>query len=392
MFRSIARASGAAALMLVAGCGNGAPGAGGGKPGGAPPPPQVVLETPRRGAVANVVEFPGRVQAVRSAEVRARVSGIVERRLYTEGSDVRAGQQLYRIDPLPLRATLDAATAALRRAEASANNARQDVARFKPLVAEQAISAQEFDAANSRLAQGEADVRSAQAQVTSARLNLSYATVTAPISGRAGRSQVTEGALVSPSAATLLTTIDQLDPIYVNFSQSNAELLALRRAIDKGAIKVRGLERTRVTLTLEDGGRYEYAGRLNFLDLSVDPTTGGVSLRAQFPNPRRILLPGEFVRARVEAGVDMDAMTVPQRAVQLRPEGASVLMVGPGNKVVVRPITLGPLDGERWIVTGGLKPGERFIVDGVQKARPGTVVAAVMAGAAPAPASTVAAR
>ena len=373
-----------ALLALLGGCGGGTGSTAdkpGGGPGGAPPPPQVILDFVRAAATPNVLVFPGRVQAVRTAEVRARVTGIVEHRLYEEGSDVRAGQLLYRIDPLPLKATLAAATGALGRARAVALNAQQDVTRFRPLVAENAISRQEYDAAVARLAQAEADVRSAAAQGEQARLNLGYATVTAPIAGRAGRSLVTEGALASSTAATLLTTIDQLDPIYVNFSQSNAELLALRRRIDRGDLRSAGLAKTRVTLLLEDGTPYEYPGRLNFLDLSVDPTTGGVSLRAQFPNPRRLLLPGEFVRARMEAGITSDAITVPQSAVVLKPEGASVLMLGAGNKVVVRAVTLGPLIGDRWVVAGGLATGERIIVVGLQKARPGTVVAPVIAGA-----------
>ncbi len=367
-------------LLIAAACDRATPGSAPVGSAATSPPPQVILEAVQSAATPNILEFPGRVAAVRTAEVRARVTGIVERRLYREGSDVRAGQILYRIDPLPLKATFDAATGALGRARAIALNARQDVDRFRPLVAENAISRQEFDAAIAKLAQAEADVRSASAQGEQARLNLGYATVTAPIAGRAGRSQVTEGALASSTAATLLTTIDQLDPIYVNFSQSNAELLALRRAIDRGDVHTLGLAKTRVTLTLEDGKPYEFPGRLDFLDLSVDPATGGVSLRAQFPNPRRILLPGEFVRARVEAGVTSDAITVPQSAVVLKPEGASVLMLGPGNRVAPRQITLGPLVQNRWVVLSGLGAGEKIIVVGLQKARPGTVVAPVMAG------------
>ena len=367
-------------LALLAACGdNGADKAPSGGPA-APPPPQVILESVHAAATPNLLEFPGRVAAVRTAEVRARVTGIVERRLYREGSDVRAGEVLYRIDPLPLKATLDAASGAFRRAQAVSANARQDVNRFRTLVAASAISRQENDAALARLATAEADVASAKAQVDQARLNLGYATVTAPIAGRAGRSAVTEGALASATAATLMTTIDQLDPIYVNFSQSNAELLALRRQIDRGDVKAASLAKTRVTLLLEDGTRYDQSGRLDFLDLSVDPTTGGVSLRATFPNPRRLLLPGEFVRARVEAGITSDAITVPQSAVVLKPEGANVLMVDAANKVFARNITLGPLVEGRWVVRTGLAPGEKIVVVGLQKAKPGSVVAPVLAG------------
>ena len=365
-----------ATLLLVAACGGAE--SGGKGTDAAPPPPRVIVETVKTAPTPNILDFPGRVQAVRTAEVRARVTGIVERRLYTEGSDVRAGQALFRIDPLPLRAVFDAATGALARARAVAANARQDVDRFKPLLAEAAISRRENDAALAKLTQAEADVRSAAAQVEQARLNLSYASVTAPIAGRAGRAQVTEGALASATAATLMTTIDQLDPIYVNFSQSNAELLALRHAIDAGDVRAQGLAQTKVTLTLEDGRRYDQSGRLNFLDLSVDPTTGGVSLRAQFPNPKRLLLPGEFVRARVEAGVTSDAISVPQGAVTIKPEGASVMTIGAGDTAVARPVTLGQLVGGRWIVLAGLKAGERIVVEGLQKARPGAKVTPVM--------------
>lgn len=384
MARSVFRSLAFALAACVAACGQGgsdpAPkGSAADKP--AAPPREVILEPVRAAATPNIREFPGRVAAIRTAEVRARVTGIVERRLYREGSDVRQGQPLFQIDPLPLRATLDAATGALRRAQATAANARQDVDRFRPLVAENAISRQENDAAIAKLATAQADVRSAAAQVEQARLNLGYATVTAPIAGRAGRSAVTEGALASSTAATLLTTIDALDPIYVNFSQSNAELLGIRRAIDRGDVRTQGLAKTRVTLILEDGHTYEYSGRLDFLDLSVDPTTGGVSLRAQFPNPRRILLPGEFVRARVEAGITSDALSVPQPAVQLGAQGASVLMVGPDRKVVARRVTLGRQEAGRWIVLSGLKQGELVIVGGLQRARPGVTVTPVVAGA-----------
>ena len=348
----------------------------------APPPPEVSVVTVQATPVTNVLELPGRVQAVRTAEVRARVNGIVERRLYEEGTDVRTGTALFQIDPRPLRAALDAAQASLRRAQAERTNASRDVERFRPLVSRNAISQQEFDAATARAAQAEADVGAAQAQVEQARLNLGYATVTAPIAGRAGRAVVTEGALVSAAEGTLMTTVEQLDPIYVNFSQSSAEVLRIRRDIQAGRLKVGGVGRTRVTLLLEDGSVYERSGVLDFLGQSVDPSTGTVSLRAEFGNPRRILLPGEFVRARVEAGVNPNGMLVPQRAVQLAAEGASVMVVGPNNVAVARPVKVGELRGTQWEIRGGLKPGERIITDGLQKVRPGTPVR--IAGAPPA--------
>jgi membrane fusion protein (multidrug efflux system) len=289
----------------------------------------------------NITEAPGRVQAVRRAEVRARVDGIVQRRMYDEGSDVEAGQELFHIDPRELRAARSAAEAALVRAQATAANAAQDVERYKGLVQDQAISKQEYDAALARLRTAEADVAQAEAQLESARLNLGYTSVNAPISGRAGRAQVTEGALVSAAAATLLTTIEQLDPIYVNFSQSSSDMLAIRREIAQGELKVPALGRVRVTLVLEDGSEYRHPGHLDFLDLSIDQATGTAAVRAEFPNPERVLLPGQFVRARIEAGVRPNSFLVPQRAVQLTPDGASVLVAEANNMAASRKITLG---------------------------------------------------
>lgn len=366
----------AAALVLTACSGEQAP-----PP--APPAPEVSAVTVSTAPVSNIIELPGRVQAVRTAEVRARVDGIVERRLYEEGTDVREGAPLFQIDPRPLRAALDAAQASLRRAQAERTNARRDVERFRPLVARNAISQQEFDAATARAAQAEADVGSAEAQVEQARLNLGYATVTAPISGRAGRAEVTEGALVSAAQGTLMTTVEQLERVYVNFSQSSAEVLQLRRDIQAGRLRMPNLEDTRVTLILEDGSVYERSGRINFLAQSVDPSTGTVSLRAEFPNPRRILLPGEFVRARVEAGVNPNGLLVPQRAVQLSAQGASVILVGANNVATPRPVQLGEMRGGQWEIRSGLRPGDRVITDGLQKVRPGTPVRLAGAPAQP---------
>jgi membrane fusion protein (multidrug efflux system) len=343
----------------------------------APPPPEVAFITVAPAPVVNLVELPGRVAAVRTAEVRARVDGIIEQRLYTEGSDVGRGAPLFRIDSRPLRASLDVQLAAVRRAQAEADNAQREVNRYRPLVALDAISRQEFDTAQARLAQARAEVGAAQAQVRQAQLTLGYTTVNAPIAGRAGRAEVTEGALASQANGTLLTRIEQLDPIYVNFSQSSEELLALRRQAQAA-----GLART-VTLLLEDGSPYSLTGRLNFLDQSVDPTTGSVSLRASFRNPQRLLLPGQFVRVRIEAGSDPNGIAVPQRAVQLTPAGGSVMVLGPGNVPQPRPIKLGRLAGGSWVVTEGLRPGDRVIVDGLQQVRPGAPVKPVPAGATP---------
>lgn len=311
---------------------------------------------------------------MRVAEVRARVDGIVERRLYSEGSDVRAGQALFRIDPRERQADYSAALATLQRNRATAANADQVVARYSPLVGEQAISRQEYDSALSQQRIGQADVANARAQVDRARLALSYTNVTAPISGRVGRADVTEGALVSAGAATLLTRIEQLDPVFVNLGQSSGALLAIRRDIASGRIDSPGLGRVIVRLTLEDGTAYGPEGVLNFADLSIDETSGTASLRAEFPNPGFVLVPGQFVRARISAGTFPNAITVPQLAVTLNNRGASVMVVGANNVAVVRPIQLGEIIGGDWIVTSGLNPGDRVIVNGLQKVRPGAPV------------------
>jgi membrane fusion protein (multidrug efflux system) len=345
-----------------------------------PPPPEVRVVAVESRPISNVIEVPGRLQAVRTADVRARVDGIVERRVYAEGSDVRAGQALFAIDPLPLRARLGAAEAALARAEATAANAAQDVKRYDGLVGKQAISQQEYDAAVARLRTAEADVAAARAQVQTARLNLGYATVTAPISGRAGRAAVTEGALVSAGAGTLLTRIEQLDPLFVNFSQSNAELLAVRQAMARGE----GKGRVSVRLVLDYGSTYDRVGRLDFLDLSIDEATGTAALRAEMPNPDRLLLPGQFVRVRIELGEPVEGLAVPQRAVTVGASGKSVMVVGADGKAERREVTLGELQGDAWIVLSGLTEGERVITDGIQKVQPGQPVrlAAEQTGAA----------
>jgi len=349
----------------------------------APPPPEVSVITVSSQPIVNVIELPGRLQATRSSEVRARVDGIVERRLYTEGTDVRAGQPLFEIDPRELRAKLNAAEATLARAEATAANAQQDVTRYKGLVAQQALSQQEYDAAVARLRTAQADVAQAQAQIAAARLNLGYTTVTAPISGRAGRAMVTEGALVSGSGATLLTTIEQIDPIYANFSQSSSDLLALRNKIASGAIQVPAPNNVPVYLVLEDGSQYRLPGHLDFVAMNIDEATGTAALRALFPNPQRTLLPGQFVRGRIEAGVQAKGLLIPQRAVTVNPQGATVMVVNAKNIAEVRPVKVGALEGGSWVIQSGLDPGERVIVDGLQKAAPGKPVKPVLASATP---------
>lgn len=364
-FRTMGLAT--AGALLLAGCGAEAP-----PP--APPPPEVTIHTVSAQNVANVIELPGRVQAIRTAEVRARVNGIVQRRLFEEGTDVRAGQALFAIDPREMRASLNAIQATLQRNQASAANAQQVVNRYQGLLSSQAISRQEYDAAVAALRTAQADVANARAQVESARLTLNYATVTAPISGRAGRAQVTEGALVSAGEGTLLTTIEQMDRVYVNFGQSSADLLGIRQDVQSGKLQLPALNNVAVNLILEDGSVYGSAGSLDFLGLSIDPATGTAALRAEFPNPARLLVPGQFVRARIQAGTRPDGILIPQRAVRITPEGGTVMVVGKDNKAEVRTVKVGDLQGGNWVVLEGLKPGDKVIVNGLQKVQPGQPV------------------
>jgi len=367
---------GIVALALLSACGNPAP--------TAPPSPEVGVIVVRPQSIANIVDVPGRVQAVRTAQVRARVDGIVQRRVYKEGSDVKAGQELFRIDPRELRANLSAVQASLLRATATAANAQQDVERYKGLVEDQAISKQEYDAAVARLRTAEADVAQTKAQLESAELSLSYTTVTAPIDGRAGRAQVTEGALVSASGATLLTTIDQLNPVYVNFSQSSASLLAIGREIAEGKLRVPIFGRVEVTLILEDGSTYRHKGHLDFLDLAIDEATGTAAIRAEAPNPEQTLLPGQFVRARIEAGERPNNFLLPQRAVQVSTTGSRVYLVDDKNVVAAQEVKTGPLQEGSWVILSGLKNGDRVVVDGLQKIQPGVTVRIAADAAAPA--------
>ena len=339
--------------------------------GGGMPPPEVEVITVAAKTVPHTVEVPGRLQAVRTAEVRARVEGILERREYKEGSDVKAGQVLFRIDPRTLAASVESARAALARAKAQALIAAQNLDRMQALVNTKAISKQEYDQAVAAKSQADADVAAAQAALTRADIDLSYARVTAPISGRAGRALVTEGALVGRGESTPLTTIEQYQPIWVNFSQASADFLNLREALRHGQAVA---SQAPVRLVLENGQEYSQPGKVLFSDLAVDPSTGSVGLRAEFPNPGRELLPGQFVTVRLPVATAENVIVVPQRAVQVAPQGQMVLIVGEDGKVAAQPVKTGGLSGSDWIIAEGLKGGEQVIVNGVQKVRPGMPV------------------
>lgn len=381
-----------AVLSVVAGCGDKTAGAQ--KPGGGMPPTEVAVVTiaTERLAVSN--ELPGRLEANRVAQVRARVPGIVLKRSFTEGSQVKAGDVLFRIDPASFQATHDSAQAALAKAEANLAQASLKLQRYKPLVELNAISKQEYDDASAAQKQAAADVAAAKAARQTAGLNLNYATVTAPISGQIGRALVTEGALVGQGEVTPLATIQQLDPIYVNLTQPSAEWLQLRQAMASGQLQSAGKDQAKVTLVTEDGKAYPQSGKLLFSDITVDESTGAITLRASFPNPEHLLLPGMFVRARLEQAVNEHAISVPQQAVQRTPDGASVMLVGADGKVVAQAVKADAAQGDRWIVSQGLKAGDRVIVEGLQKVKPGAPVKAVpwqAAQPAAAPAATSAA-
>ena len=346
----------------------------------APPEPQPVpvrIVTVASQAVPNVIELPGRVEPVRVAEVRARVTGIVQQRLYEEGTDVRAGQPLFRIDPRELRASYAQTQAALQRAQATAANARAVVERYRPLVEENAISGQEYDAALAASREAQANVAQIRAQLEASSLQLEYTTVRAPIGGRVGRAQVTEGALVSQAEGTLMTRIEQISPVYVSFAQAASEVIRIRRAIAAGEIDLDENDRVEVRLTFSDGTEYPVSGFIDFLAYSVDQETGTVELRAEFPNPQNLLLPGEFVRARIFAGQVQNGLTVPQRAVSLTEDGGTVFVVDGKGQAAIRPVKLGAMVDGRWIVESGLKVGDRVIVSNLQKIRPGAPVKVV---------------
>ncbi len=354
------------ALGLSA-CGDGgAPTKSGGPggPGGGMPPAAVGVVEVRPEPVALDTELPGRVEALRSAQVRARVNGVVQQRLFREGSDIKQGQPLFRIDPAPYQAALDSAQATLLKAEAALAQARLTAERYRPLAAARAISEQDLANAESARRLAEADVAAARAAVQTARINLGYTQVAAPIGGRIGRALVTEGALVSAAEATPLALIQQIGSVYVNFTQSSAELQRLRRTAGAGGAAAGSAT---VRVVLDDGSELPQPGRLLFSDLSVDPSSGQITLRAELPNPDGLLLPGQYVRVRLAQATLPAAVRIPQQAVTRTQQGDTVLVVGEGNVPQRRPVTVAGSSGTAWVVTGGLQPGERVIVDGFQK-------------------------
>ncbi|HZR10702.1 MAG TPA: efflux RND transporter periplasmic adaptor subunit [Myxococcales bacterium] len=366
----------AVALALGAGCGK--------KSGvaAAAKPVEVGVVTLAPTSVTLTKELPGRTSAFRVAEVRARVNGIVLKRFFTEGSDVKEGQQLFAIDPAPYRAALDSARATLARAEANAANARIQAERYADLVRDNAISKQEYENAAATLKASDADVAAGRAAVQTARINLGYTTVTSPVRGRIGRSAVTEGAYVQQAQATLLATVQQLDPVYVDLTQSSVDALRLRRDLADGKLESAGQGQAKVKLVLEDGREYGLPGALQFADVTVDPGTGSIALRALFPNPRGELLPGMFVRARLDQGVNPEALLVPQQAVTRDQKGLpTALVVNAERKVERRQLVTDRAIGDAWLVSSGVKAGEQVIVEGLQKVRPGVEVTPVPAGA-----------
>ena len=345
--------------------------------GNATQAPQVSVVTVHRGAVPVTTELPGRTSPYLVAQVRARVDGIVQARDFTEGGEVRGGQRLYQIDPAPYQASLDSATASLQKAAANLASTSAQAERYKVLVAANAVSQQDYDNAVAAEGQAVADVATGKAAVATARINLGYTSVTSPISGRIGPSLVTQGAYVQANAATLMATVQQINPIYVDLNQASVEGLRLRGDVANGRLKLSGPDRAKVTLFLEDGTQYPETGTLQFADITVDQGTGSVIVRAIFPNPRFVLLPGMFVRARIEEGVDETALLVPQVGVTHDPNGhATALVVGPDNKVTEHTLQLRGTSGNQWIVSDGLKDGDRVIVAGLQKVQPGALVQA----------------
>ncbi|MES2104966.1 MAG: efflux RND transporter periplasmic adaptor subunit [Pseudomonadota bacterium] len=371
----------ALAILVLAGCGPTQ------KTTPHSPPPEVTVVTVHKENVPVTADLPGRTSPYLVAQVRARVDGIVQKRSFQEGADVKANQALYQIDPAPYRAALNSAEAMQQKAEANLSTTSAQADRYKVLVSGNAVSKQAYDNAVAAQLQATADVASAKAAVATASINLGYTNVSSPISGRSGISQVTQGAYVQGSAATLLTTVQQIDPIYVDLTQASVAGLQLRRDVASGQVTLNGQDQAKVTLTLEDGTQYPLSGTLKFSGITVDPATGSVTVRAIFPNPNYVLLPGMYVRAHIEQGVNDKALLVPIPGVSHNPQGqATALVVGTDHKVEQRTIQTQNTLGDKWVVTGGLREGEQVIVAGLQKVQPGMTVEAAEARSQTAPA------
>lgn len=366
--------------LMLAACGK-QKGAGGAMQGGTPEVSVMVVKPER---VALTTELAGRTSAYFVAEVRPQVGGIIQKRLFTEGSDVKAGEALYQIDPAMYQAAYAGAKANLGRSEANIISVRLKAERYKELVDINAVSRQEYDDASAALKQAEADVEAGKAALEIARINLAYSTVTAPISGRIGRSSVTVGALVSASQATALATIQQLDQVYVDVTRSSAEMMLLKQALASGRLRSAGAGQSRVRLLLENGAPYPLEGSLKFSEVTVDQTTGSITLRTVFPNPKHTLLPGMYVRAIIEEGVNDQAILVPQQGVTRNGKGdPTALVVDGSDKVELRVLRVERSIGDKWLVSDGLKTGDRVILEGLQKVRPGIQVKAVPFGSKP---------
>ena len=376
-----------AGTALLAACGPGTP-APAAAPA-APPPPEVGVVVARRGEVGVLTELPGRTEASRVAQVRARAAGILLKQRFREGSEVKAGAPLFSIDDAPYRATLASAQATQARAEANVLQARAQAERYKPLAEAKAVSEQDYIAAQAAFKQAEADLAAARAAVMTAQINLGYTAVNSPIAGRIGRALVTEGALVGQGEATPLAVVQQIDPLFVNFTQSAAEVLRLRAAIAAGRFKrAGGADAAQVRVLLEDGSTYPLPGKLLFSDLTVDASTGQITLRAELPNPKGALLPGLYVRVQLEQAQASDAILLPQQAVQRSGDGDRVFVVAADGKVAPRPVKVSQGQDRQWVVLEGLQGGEQVVADGFQKIRPnGTVKPVPWGVAASAPAA-----
>ena len=347
-------------------------------PAAARPAPEVAVVTMQEREVRLTSELPGRTAVYQVAEIRPQVGGIIQKRAFTEGAEVKAGDLLYRIDPSTYEVAVARAAAAVAKAKAELEPARLKAVRYADLIRTKAVSQQDHDEVQAALALAKANVSSAQAELEAARIDLERTSVVSPISGRIGRASITPGALVTANQALALATVQQLDPIYVDLTQSNVEMLRLRRALESGSIQSAGEAATRVRLILEDGTAYAHEGTLQLAEASVDQSTGAVTLRAVFPNPKRDLLPGMYVRAVVEEGVMANALLIPQQAVTRSAQGqAQALVLDGQNTLALRKLELAQAVGGEWIVRQGLAAGDRVVVEGLQKAKPGMQVRVV---------------